>query len=63
VVFMLAFILQMMFFFMANFTLPFHAPRHQRTSKFNCQTLCMAGLALCVMLCTEKPSFEVACMS
>jgi hypothetical protein len=25
---MLAFILEMMFFRMANFTLPFHAPRH-----------------------------------
>jgi len=50
-------------FRMANFMLPFHAPRHQRTSKFYCQTLCMARLALCAMLCTKKPSFEATCIS
>jgi hypothetical protein len=60
---MLAFISQMMFFHMANFTLPFHAPRHQWMSKFNCQTVCMAKLALCVMLCKKKPSFETTCLS
>jgi hypothetical protein len=31
---------------------------NKRTSKFYCQTLCMAGVALCAMLCTKKPSFE-----
>jgi hypothetical protein len=50
-------------FYMANFMLPFHTPKHQQTSKFSCQTLCMTGLALCTMLCMKKPSFEAACIS
>jgi ATP-dependent DNA helicase PIF1 len=50
-------------FRMANFMLPSHAPRHQGMSKFSCQTLCMAGLALCTMLYTRKPSFEATCIS
>jgi hypothetical protein len=60
---MLDFISQLTFFRIANFMLPFHAPKHKRTSKFSCQTLCMARVALCAMLCMKKPSFEAACIS